>query len=727
MNRLKRYIALLISASLILGCFAGCGKKNKEEKDDSLIINYEGKPNVTASSDTKWIDSDIYGAINSSLVISEKDDFYTAVNKDWILEQEKPTNTRDDISLLSEGTDVVKNRLIGIVSGKQDPEAFDGSQVDIDDAEIAHNQDLVVQFVGAAADWDARNKAGVEPIRANIEDIMSISSIDEMTEYMTDLDNRNVSLESLLGFQTYAGVIDAENYRCIVSPDQTYVLRTSSAYKNTSFDDVTKKHLVDDVVNDALIKLGYSDDESNRMIKKCYEFEGMLIDHSNAKIDSNPEAYDKVYTLADIAKIAGKYPFEKVYKAYGYTEDNEIRVADTTYLKYLNSIYKNSNLELIKSYFAVHAVYNNILLLSRDYYDKVTKYENKYAPKEKDSGKGDVKEAEINDEWDLILNKYAMEYIAGPLNVVYISKYCSAKQKEEITQIIDEVVDNYHKMIDNEEWMSLSAKKATHEKLDYLTIRAVYPDVMDSFASLEFDESDTLVTMVQKANLFKIRKEASKANKPVEKENWDLCKAPTTDVNAFYRPDDNSINILAGIISGDNVFDVDTKDEINYARIGTVIGHEISHAFDSSGCYYDKNGYKKTWWDLDDLTTFELRVVNLSNYYSGIVPYPGAKNLLGMSYSGEAIADMGGMKVILMAAKEKEDFDYELFFRSYAQLWRTSRSLGKEAAYVEQDVHPLSYLRTNVTVSQFDEFIETFDIKEGDGMYVAPENRIAVW
>ena len=31
------------------------------------------------------------------------------------------------------------------------------------------------------------------------------------------------------------------------------------------------------------------------------------------------------------------------------------------------------------------------------------------------------------------------------------------------------------------------------------------------------------------------------------------------------------------------------------------------------------------------------------------------------------------------------------------------------------------------TLQQFDEFLETYDIKEGDGMYLAPEDRIAVW
>lgn len=728
MIKLKRGISLFVCAAMLLGSLAGCGDKDKN-KDDSHVINYEGKPNVTASPETKWIDSDIYGMIDNSLVISEKDDFYTAVNKDWILAQERPTNEKDDITLLMEGNDIVKERLISIVSGEKDPDAFDGSQVDIADDEIAHNLELVVQFVGTAADWDARNKASVEPIKNNIEDIMSLSSIDEMTEYMSDLENRNVSLECLIGFETYAGAIDAETYRCIVSPDSRYVLNTPTAYTNTSFSDCQNVHLTDEIVCDVLTKLGHSEKEAKQIIKDCYRFEGMLIDHSNLKIDHNPETYDKNHTLDELIQISGNYPFEKVYRAYGFSDNDFIRISDTGYLKFLNTIYNNSNLNLLKSYFVVHAINNSILLLDRNYYDKVIDSIEKYDKDTKSNsgdGDGDVKEAKIKDEWDLILNKYAMPYIGGPLNIVYISRYCSEEQKNELKEIVTEVIANYHKIIDSEEWLSLSAKKATHEKLDYITARVLYPDKLDSFKELEFQESDNLVSMVHKINLFKLKNEAAKVNKPVEKDLWNLGDMPTTTINAYYRPDENSINIFAGIVAGKNVFNVENKEEVNLSRIGTIIGHEISHAFDLNGSEYDKNGYKKTWWDTDDRTTFGLRITNMMNYYSGIQPYPGAKNLIGPLYVGEAIADMGGVSVILMVAKDREDFDYDLFFRSYAELWRTSRSLGYEEAYV-QDVHPLSYLRTNVTLSQFDEFLETYDIKEGDGMYCAPENRIKVW
>ena len=93
----------------------------------------------------------------------------------------------------------------------------------------------------------------------------------------------------------------------------------------------------------------------------------------------------------------------------------------------------------------------------------------------------------------------------------------------------------------------------------------------------------------------------------------------------------------------------------------------------------------------------------------------------------EAIADMAGFKCMLKMAEKVDGFDYDKFFRANTGMWAMSATLEGVEYLVATDVHPLQYLRTNVTLPQFDEFIETYGIKEGDGMYFAPEDRIAVW
>ena len=99
----------------------------------------------------------------------------------------------------------------------------------------------------------------------------------------------------------------------------------------------------------------------------------------------------------------------------------------------------------------------------------------------------------------------------------------------------------------------------------------------------------------------------------------------------------------------------------------------------------------------------------------------------GTRVQGEAIADLGAMKVCLSLASKEQDFNYEKFYKSYASTWAVKRVLSEEMYRAQYDEHPLAYLRANIPVQQFEEFYKTFDVKEGDGMYLAPEDRLEVW
>jgi putative endopeptidase len=94
--------------------------------------------------------------------------------------------------------------------------------------------------------------------------------------------------------------------------------------------------------------------------------------------------------------------------------------------------------------------------------------------------------------------------------------------------------------------------------------------------------------------------------------------------------------------------------------------------------------------------------------------------------TGEACADMAGLKCVLRIVGQKDGFDYDKFFRAYADGYLTKDTL--QTAYRRiNDTHPMSYLRINATLQQYDEFLDFYDINEGDNMYLAPEDRVAIW
>ncbi len=198
---------------------------------------------------------------------------------------------------------------------------------------------------------------------------------------------------------------------------------------------------------------------------------------------------------------------------------------------------------------------------------------------------------------------------------------------------------------------------------------------------------------------------------------------PSYTVNAFYSPNTNEFCILNGVIGG--VPDDGSIEEI-LGSVGVIIGHEISHSIDSTGAYFDENGNYNNWWSTASWKKFENKVDNLVNFFNKI----GVTNSIkvkGNNVDGEATADMGGVHVCLEIAKTIENFNYDLFFRTYANLWLTAPYRSDQIASRNSDSHPFEYLRVNATLSQFEEFFETYDIKYGDKMYIPEDQRVAIW
>jgi putative endopeptidase len=311
--------------------------------------------------------------------------------------------------------------------------------------------------------------------------------------------------------------------------------------------------------------------------------------------------------------------------------------------------------------------------------------------------------------------------LTTPMNRAFLAKYDSTKMKEEVTRICEESIAYYRELLSTEEWLSDETRKKAVEKLDAIRINAVYPEKWRDYSGLSlkglgFYDSVNAIRKFEKAY------NASLLNTKVDHDLWNF---DILETNAYYEPLENSINIIRGILGGVFYREDMTTEEL-YAGIGSVIGHEISHAFDTSGAQFDATGAMNDWWTKEDYAAFLGRAQKLIDYYNSMTAFGGYK-VQGANIQGEAIADMAGMKCMLGLLSQKENVDYRRFFESYAKIWGRINTRETEYYQLMQDSHPLAYLRTNVTVQQFDEFLETFDIVEGDGMYLSPEDRVLVW
>ncbi len=206
-------------------------------------------------------------------------------------------------------------------------------------------------------------------------------------------------------------------------------------------------------------------------------------------------------------------------------------------------------------------------------------------------------------------------------------------------------------------------------------------------------------------------------------------------VNAYYEPQQNSVNFPAGILQPpfwDNKLD----DAVNYGAIGAVIGHELTHGFDDQGRQFDAKGNLQDWWTEADAKNFKDRAQCLVDEYSAYTPVPGV-HLNGQLTLGENTADNGGVRLAYTALMDKIGKDsaaqtkidgyspQQRFFLAFAQVWCQNASEEEARRRAQIDSHSPGEYRVNGVLSNMPEFRQAFGCKEGQQM--APTHSCRVW
>ena len=174
------------------------------------------------------------------------------------------------------------------------------------------------------------------------------------------------------------------------------------------------------------------------------------------------------------------------------------------------------------------------------------------------------------------------------------------------------------------------------------------------------------------------------------------------------------------------MYSPDYSYEENLGAIGSIIAHELSHAFDSSGALYDEKGNYNSWWLQADYARFEALAEKVADRYSRIEVIEGY--FVNGDYTlDENIADLGAIACVIDTAKKHEDFDFKKMFISYAYSWAEIISDKNLTTTLVTDEHSPAKVRVNGVLQNFEEFYQTFDINEGDGMYLPPEERVHIW
>jgi putative endopeptidase len=321
-----------------------------------------------------------------------------------------------------------------------------------------------------------------------------------------------------------------------------------------------------------------------------------------------------------------------------------------------------------------------------------------------------------------------MGEMAGKL---YVARHFKPEAKARMDQLVKNVLAALDADIDQLQWMGPETKRHAHDKLARFTVKIAYPDKWRDYGKLEIRAGD-LVGNVMRANEFETNRQLAKLGGPIDRTEWGMT--PQT-INAYNNPVANEIVFPAAILQPP-FFDVEADDAANYGAIGAVIGHEISHGFDDQGRKFDGAGNLKDWWTSEDKAQFTERADRLAKEYDGFESVPG-HHLNGRFTLGENIGDLSGMAIAHQAYQrslggaEAPVIDGltgdQRFYLGYGQVWRRKYREADLIARISTDPHSPAQFRVNGIVVNLDPFYTAFDVKPGDKMYVAPEERIKIW
>ncbi|WP_394764504.1 M13 family metallopeptidase [Phenylobacterium sp.] len=321
--------------------------------------------------------------------------------------------------------------------------------------------------------------------------------------------------------------------------------------------------------------------------------------------------------------------------------------------------------------------------------------------------------------------------IGEALGKVYVEAYFPAQSKTKMLALVGDIQSAMKGRIERLDWMSAPTKAKALEKLAAFTVKIGYPDTWRDYAGLTV-KADDLYGNVNRATTFDWDFRLARLSGPVDRSEWGMT--PPT-INAYYNPTGNEIVFPAAILQPP-FFDPDGDMAINYGGIGGTIGHEMTHGFDDSGRRYDGTGKLTDWWTTEDAAKFEAQAKKLGAQYGAFEVLPGAK-INGELTMGENIADLGGLLLALDAyhaslhGQPAPILDGltgdQRVFLGWAQVWRGKTRDDALRQQLVSDPHSPEKARVDVPMRNIDAFYAAFGVKPGDGMYLAPADRVRIW
>lgn len=632
------------------------------------------------------------------------DDFFAYVNGKWTEETEMPAD-RSRYGTFDILRDESQEKVKAIVEASANGDFAKGS----DEQKVG---DLYRSFM----DMETRDARGIEPLQPELDRIAAISDYDDLAVYFAEVVRRN--LDAPFGFGQVADFKNPKEYMIYFGqsglglPDREYYLKDDEKSQNLREQYVAHIEKMYDLA-------GF--DNAADAAQTIMALETRLAEQNMSKEDSRNWSVN--YNKVSIDELPGVMPN---FNWDGYLAEAKLENVGsvvlfmTDYLRALDDIIVDTDLDTWKTYLTWTALNNTASRLTSALDQQNFEFYSRTL-----SG---VEEQRAMWRRGVNVVNAGLGEVVGK---VYVKQHFPPEAKERMLTLVGNLINAYEKSIKELDWMSEETKREALDKLSKFTPKIGYPDEWRDYSALSI-EADDYYGNSERAALAEYQRVLDRQGGPVDRSEWAIT--PQT-VNAYYMPPLNEIVFPAAILQPP-FFDLEADDAVNYGAIGAVIGHEIGHGFDDSGSTFDGNGVMRNWWTDEDREEFEKRTGKLVEQYNGFKPFDDL-SVNGEFTLGENIGDLGGISIGLLAYKmslngeEPPVIDgftgVQRVFLGYAQVWRNIYRDESLRLMIGTDPHSPSMYRTNGAVRNVPEFYEAFDVREGDALYLPPEERVKIW
>ena len=586
------------------------------------------------------------------------------------------------------------------------------------DLKPGSNEQKVRDYYNSYMNRDARNAAGIAPLKPVLDKIAAIKSMPALIAAFgeSDVDGTNAPIG--------AGVsLDRKNPdRYLVGigvggfglPDKDYYLN-----QDKRFAEIRAAYV--EHIATMLAFNGVKDGKARAQAILALETELAKATWDRAELRNRDKTYN-LTRFADLSTLYPGYDWSAQFKAQGLPIPDEVNVGTPSAVGPIIAIVNKTPLGVWRDYLTFSAIDNNAGLLSKQIDDASFAFNGTVLSGQKAQ----------RDDW-----KRAIGLVGGSRGLgdavgqIYVDQFFKPEAKAAMDQLVANLRMALRENLGKIDWMGDATKAEAYKKLDSFRPKIGYPSKWKDYASVRI-VPDNLMANVLAMRKFYLDDQNARIGKKTDRDEWFMT--PQT-VNAYYNASFNEIVFPAAILQPP-FFDINADPAVNYGAIGAVIGHEMGHGFDDQGSKSDSEGIQRNWWTDEDRARFETRVKALGAQYDAYCPIEKVC-VNGALTMGENIGDLGGLSMAYTAyhlslkGKPAPVIDGltgdQRFFMAFAQVWKSKYRDQALVSQIKSDPHSPAMYRANGPVRNFDPWYAAFDVKPGDKLYLPPDQRVRIW